>query len=50
MFVPKDVRVDLPLQAITYVDRDGLAVFPHTVIVLDEGAELTFIDRYVSRT
>ncbi len=46
--VPKDVRVQLPLQAITYVDRDGLAVFPHTVIVLDEGAELTFIDRYVS--
>jgi Fe-S cluster assembly protein SufD len=48
VFVPKDVRVDLPLQAITYVDHDGLAVFPHTVIVLDEGAELTFIDRYVS--
>jgi Fe-S cluster assembly protein SufD len=46
--VPANVKVDLPLQAITYVDRDGLAVFPHTVIVLDEGAELTFIDRYVS--
>ncbi len=46
--VPAGVRVDLPLQAITYVDRDGLAVFPHTVIVVDEGAELTFIDRYVS--
>ena len=46
--VPRDVRVELPLQTLTYADRDRLAVFPHTVIVLDEGAELTFIDRYVS--
>jgi Fe-S cluster assembly protein SufD len=46
--VPANVKVDLPLQALTYVDQDGLAVFPHSVIVLDQGAELTFIDRYVS--
>jgi Fe-S cluster assembly protein SufD len=48
VFVPKDVRVALPLQVLTYVDRDRMAVFPHTVIVLEEGAELSFIDRYVS--
>jgi Fe-S cluster assembly protein SufD len=48
VYVPKGVRVEAPLQALTYVDRDGLAVFPHTVIVLDDGAELSFIDRYVS--
>jgi Fe-S cluster assembly protein SufD len=46
--VPAGVKVDLPLQSLTYVDHDGLAVFPHTVIALEEGAELTFIDRYVS--
>jgi len=46
--VPADVKVELPLQTLTYVDREGLAVFPHTLIVLDHGAELTFIDRYVS--
>jgi Fe-S cluster assembly protein SufD len=46
--VPRDVHVEAPLQTLTYVDRDGLAVFPHTILVLDEGAELTFIDRYVS--
>jgi Fe-S cluster assembly protein SufD len=46
--VPAGVRVELPLQTVTYVDRDGLAVFPHTVIDLAEGAELTFIDRFVS--
>jgi Fe-S cluster assembly protein SufD len=48
VFVPRNVRVELPLQTLTYVDRDGMAVFPHTLLVLEEGAELTFIDRYVS--
>jgi len=48
VYVPRNVQVDLPLETLTYVDRDGLAVFPHTLIVLEEGAELTFIDRYVS--
>jgi Fe-S cluster assembly protein SufD len=46
--VPMNTRVELPMQALTYVDRDGVAVFPHTVLVTEEGAELTFIDRYVS--
>ena len=46
--VPAGLRVELPLQALTYVDREGLAVFPHTLIVAEEGSELTFIDRYVS--
>jgi Fe-S cluster assembly protein SufD len=48
VYVPRDVQVQAPLQTLTYVDRDGLAVFPHTILVLDEGAELTFIDRYLS--
>jgi Fe-S cluster assembly protein SufD len=46
--VPAGTKVELPLQTLVYVDRDGLAVFPHTVLVLEEGAELTYIDRYVS--
>jgi Fe-S cluster assembly protein SufD len=48
VYVPADVRVELPLQSLVYVDRDGLAVFPHTVIILEEGADLTYIDRYAS--
>jgi Fe-S cluster assembly protein SufD len=46
--VPKDVKVELPLQTFTWVDRDGLAVFPHTVLVAEEGAEVTYVDRYAS--
>jgi Fe-S cluster assembly protein SufD len=48
VYVPKNVRVPLPLQTLTYVDEEDASVFPHTLIVLEEGAELTFIDRYVS--
>jgi Fe-S cluster assembly protein SufD len=48
VYVPPNVTVDLPLQTLTYVARDGLAVFPHSLIVMDEGAELTFVDRYAS--
>ena len=48
VYVPKGVKVELPLQTLTYVGRDGLAVFPHTVLVADEGAEVTYVDRYTS--
>ncbi|HXF58174.1 MAG TPA: Fe-S cluster assembly protein SufD [Actinomycetota bacterium] len=48
LYVPRDVRVEVPLQALTYLGREDLAVFPHTLVVLEEGAEATLIDRYVS--
>jgi Fe-S cluster assembly protein SufD len=48
LYVPRDVHVELPLQTLTFLDADGAAVFPHTLIVTEEGAEVTFIDRYVS--
>lgn len=48
LHVPAGVRVEAPLQSLTYVDLDRLSVFPHTVLVVDEGADVTFIDRYVS--
>jgi Fe-S cluster assembly protein SufD len=46
--VPRDVRVELPLQTLTWIDAEGSAVFPHTLIVAEQGSELTFIDRYAS--
>jgi Fe-S cluster assembly protein SufD len=48
LYVPRDTKVDLPLQTLTFVDVDGAAVFPHTLIVVDAGAEVTFIERYAS--
>jgi Fe-S cluster assembly protein SufD len=48
LHVPRDVRVELPIQTLTYLDTDGSAAFPRTLLVADEGSEVTFIDRYVS--
>ncbi len=46
LYVPPDVVVEVPLQAVTRLTVDGTAVFPHTVIVAGPGAEVTFIDRF----
>jgi Fe-S cluster assembly protein SufD len=48
LYVPGDVAVEMPLQTVTYLDADGSAVFPHTLLIAERGAEVTFIDRYVS--
>ena len=48
VLVPDDTKVELPIQALTYLDADGAAIFPHTVLVVGSGAEVTFIDRYAS--
>ena len=48
LHVPRGVAVEVPLQAFTYLDADQAAVFPHTLIVADELAEVTLIDGYAS--
>ena len=48
LYVPDGVEIELPLQTVTYLDADGAAVFPHTLIVVGTNASVTFIDRYIS--
>jgi Fe-S cluster assembly protein SufD len=48
LYVPPGVTVELPLQTVTHLDADGTAVFPHTLMVVGEDADVTFIDRYTS--
>jgi len=48
LYIPRDVRVELPLQTLTYLDADGAATFPHTLLIAGEGADVTFIDRFAS--
>jgi Fe-S cluster assembly protein SufD len=48
LHVPDDTAMALPIQTLTYLDADGAAIFPHTVLVVGAGAEVTFIDRYAS--
>ena len=45
VYVPKGIEVGLPLEAIRRVSPGG-SVFPHTTIVVDENASITFVDRF----
>lgn len=47
VYVPRGLEVELPLNALRRVD-DGGSVFPHTTIVVEEQASLTFVDRFTS--
>ena len=46
-YVPPGVEVEIPLEGIRHVASGG-SVFPHTTIVVDEQASLTFVDRFTS--
>lgn len=44
IYVPKGVKVDIPLQAYFRMNAEGLGQFEHTLIIVDEGAELHYIE------
>ncbi len=44
LYVPKGVEVALPVQLSTSMSADGLAVFPHTIIVAEANSKVTFVD------
>lgn len=46
--VPSGVVVDRPVVVLHWSEGEGLASFPHTLVVADEGAEVTVIDRFGS--
>ncbi|MEA2451726.1 MAG: Fe-S cluster assembly protein SufD [Actinomycetota bacterium] len=47
VYVPRGVEVTVPLEVIHGLSSGG-SVFPHTTIVVDEQASLTFVDRFES--
>jgi Fe-S cluster assembly protein SufD len=47
VYVPKSVEIELPLEIVRNVASGG-SVFPHTTIIVDEQASLTFVDRFES--
>ncbi|MCI0532917.1 Fe-S cluster assembly protein SufB [bacterium] len=44
IYVPKGVKVDLPLQAYFRMNRERSAQFEHTLIIADEGSEISYIE------
>lgn len=44
IYVPKGVKVELPLQAYFFMKARQSAQFEHTLIIADDGAEVTYIE------
>lgn len=49
LYVPRNVVIDLPLQTLTYFDAPNLAMFTHSLIILEEGAAVKLIENYASK-
>lgn len=48
LYVPRNVEVEVPLQALTWADHRGLAVMPHTLVVVETGGSVALVDEFVS--
>jgi Fe-S cluster assembly protein SufD len=49
LYVPRGVMIDVPLQSLTYFNSPDLAMFTHTLVVVEEGAAVTLIENYASK-
>lgn len=48
LFVPRGVTVAVPVESQRWIHKPGAAVFPHTLVVVEEGAELFYLERFES--
>ncbi|MFA5886568.1 MAG: Fe-S cluster assembly protein SufB [Patescibacteria group bacterium] len=44
LYIPKGVKVDLPLQAYFRMNAKGMGQFEHTLIIVEEGAQAHYIE------
>ena len=50
LYVPRHVRIELPLQAVVVKENSSVGNFAHTLVVVEEGAEVTYVEDYLSLT
>ncbi|SEO71268.1 Fe-S cluster assembly protein SufD [Amphibacillus marinus] len=48
VYVPKNVVIDEPLQAIFWQDDAELALFNHVIIVAEDNSEVTYVENYLT--
>lgn len=44
IYVPRDVKVETPIEIRHFSDEEGLALFPHVLVIADRGAEVTIVE------
>jgi Fe-S cluster assembly protein SufD len=47
LYVPRGVAIEVPIQSYRWLDVTG-SIMPRTLVVVEEGATLTYIDEYAS--
>jgi Fe-S cluster assembly protein SufD len=48
LYVPRGVEIDLPIETFHWLHGENGSVFPHTLIIAEEGTKVTVIDHYES--
>ena len=48
VYVPQGVVIEQPIEIWHWVEGENATIFPHTLIVLEEGASATVVDHFVS--
>ncbi|MGH2705069.1 MAG: Fe-S cluster assembly protein SufD [Actinomycetota bacterium] len=45
LYVPRGTSVTVPVESQRWIDQAGGSIFPHTLIIVEEGAELLYFER-----
>ncbi|MBB6281850.1 Fe-S cluster assembly protein SufD [Geobacillus subterraneus] len=48
VYVPKNVEIETPLQAVYIQDEDDIALFNHVIIVAEDNSRVVFVENYLS--
>lgn len=48
VYVPRGVRIEKPIRVARWISKPGIAVFPRTLVIADEGSHLAYVDEFAS--
>ena len=48
LYIPRGVRVDLPIRVTRWLSEAGLACFTRTLVVAEQGSQVSFVDEILS--
>jgi Fe-S cluster assembly protein SufD len=48
LYVPKNVRIELPIVSLSWLDTPGLALFSHSLIIAESGSRVSFLEGFAS--
>ncbi|MEW5322678.1 Fe-S cluster assembly protein SufD [Geobacillus thermoleovorans] len=48
VYVPKNVEIETPLQAVYIQDEDDIALFNHVIVVAEDNSRVVFVENYIS--